>query len=456
MATLRTRTRWVTWNPDRRVVLLACIQPVGELIVDIDLIELSSGLVGLRRPGPSSIKGDVRATVVRLDLDQRILRVDPRVVVVPVRRLATLEVHPSVDRFVVPLVIDVDVVRVRRVGHNACVVERAVHDAALVAHHLPGLTEVVGSIQALVRIGRLDQSVNPVRHVGRDRKVRLPDQAAGKSLTLVFPGVTTVRRLPDAVFLRRRLHPGDDRPRLTTAHPHTGIDLVRIFGVELEIDRAHGVRGKEHLLPRLAGVPSTVDTSLIAFRPWIPESGDVGHIWIVRVNFDSAELTHLDQAPLLPRRSGIVGVVEAAANDHVRADSVRARPDVHHICVRWGYADRADRACLEVTVRDRTPRGPVVVGLPDATAGSTHVERQGVIRMSGYSRNTSTARRPNVAITEVGEGSLDLRHLLLAFDGHGGHRHRGKGKRKTCCNRRGTGREIRRTTAHDRYSKSNS
>ena len=81
-----------------RVVLLAAVKPVRELVVHREPVDLRGGLVLLRRPGLSPVEGDRSSPVVRGEHGLVVERVDPQVVVVHMRRLDRLPGAAAVDR----------------------------------------------------------------------------------------------------------------------------------------------------------------------------------------------------------------------------------------------------------------------------------------------------------------------------------------------------------------------
>src|SRR5688572_18040733 len=71
---------------DAAVVLLCAVDAVGQLVVDVNVVELAGHLVVDGAPGLAAVEGDVGAAVVALDHALRIGRIDPEVVVVAVQR----------------------------------------------------------------------------------------------------------------------------------------------------------------------------------------------------------------------------------------------------------------------------------------------------------------------------------------------------------------------------------
>ena len=118
-------------------VLLRAVDPVRELVVEADGIDLGRVLVELRRPRPAAVERDVGAAVVRLDEDVGVVRVDPHAVVVAVRRRLAAPALAAVGRFPERQVVDVDDVVARRIDVDVRVVEGPGDEAGLAAHLLP-------------------------------------------------------------------------------------------------------------------------------------------------------------------------------------------------------------------------------------------------------------------------------------------------------------------------------
>jgi hypothetical protein len=86
------------------------------LDIDPDAVDLRRDLVHLRRPGAPTIERDVGATVVRLDHRLAVVRIDPDVVIVPVRRAERRERPAAIGGLEEALGAGVDDVGVGRVG----------------------------------------------------------------------------------------------------------------------------------------------------------------------------------------------------------------------------------------------------------------------------------------------------------------------------------------------------
>ncbi|GBD16896.1 hypothetical protein HRbin26_01806 [bacterium HR26] len=177
---------------DRSVVLLGAVDPIGEAVVDGDVVHLGSRLVELGRPGTPAVEGDAGAAVVAVDHAMRVLRVDPVVVVVAVGRRHLGEGDAAVDRLPELEIEHPDGVGILRVGAEVVEVPGAPAQVALVAHALPGVAVVVGAEERAV-LG-LDDGPDAARFRCGGREADPSENALGQ-LGLpadLLPGVAAV------------------------------------------------------------------------------------------------------------------------------------------------------------------------------------------------------------------------------------------------------------------------
>src|SRR5207247_8745119 len=137
---------------------------IWKVVVGGDAIELRGGLVLERGPALAAVHGDRRATVVRLGHPQRIVRVDPEVVVVAVRRRDGRPRLPAVFRLVESDVDDVDAVGIFGISIDARVVPGALAEVAAVAGLGPRLAAAARAEHAA--FVRLDDGVDVLRSRG--------------------------------------------------------------------------------------------------------------------------------------------------------------------------------------------------------------------------------------------------------------------------------------------------
>src|SRR5262249_26982372 len=124
----------------RTTLLLAAVDPVGELVVGDDVVELGGRLVVPGTPGLAAVDGDDRPLIGRDEEDVRIVRADPDGVVVVAAGGAfeADERLPSVDRLIEADVGDIKQVFVLRVDLHLGEIAAAAPDAGLAADSHPG------------------------------------------------------------------------------------------------------------------------------------------------------------------------------------------------------------------------------------------------------------------------------------------------------------------------------
>ena len=229
------------------VVLLRRVQAIRKLIVGIHHVQLRRRLVHLRRPAPSAILGDVRAAVVGLDHDFRIVGIDPDHVVVTVRRRHGGERPPAVSRMVKRQLGDVHLVLVLRIHVHLVEVKRPRAQRLVVVHERPGRAGVGRAVEAALISLRLHLRVDHARIRLADVDPHLADQIVGQAPGCPGPVVAAVDGLVDAAFAGGAA--ADDRPGLALRAPRARIQLVRVRPVDCNGDGAGLFVDEEHLLP---------------------------------------------------------------------------------------------------------------------------------------------------------------------------------------------------------------
>ena len=77
-------------NRERAIVLLRAIHTIGPLVIRNNVVELRCRLIVERRPGAAAVEAHRGAAVVAFDHPHWILRIDPEIVIIAVRRLHLL------------------------------------------------------------------------------------------------------------------------------------------------------------------------------------------------------------------------------------------------------------------------------------------------------------------------------------------------------------------------------
>ena len=367
-------------HADARVVLLRGADPVGELAVDADAVELRGRLVVDRRPGLAAVQGDAGAAVVPLGHPPRVSGVDPQVVVVPVRGRDLGEGRPAVGRLPHPEVEDVEGVGVLGVGEDVAVVERAVDEVAAARHPLPVPAAVVGPVQP--GLFRLDDGPHPLRPGRGNGDADLPLDPLGKSRLVrqVLPGVAAVAGLVQAASGAAARHV----PEVAVRLPDRRVDDARVVRVHRQVDGPGPVAGEQDPLPVPAAVARAVHPALVVGAEQVAEGGDVHEVGVVRVDADLADVAGVLQPGMSPAAAAVRAAVHAVAPGDVEAGRRLPHAGVDDVGVGLGNRQGPDRGGVEVPVGDVLPVGAGVLRLPDPAGAGAEVEDRGLGGMAGH------------------------------------------------------------------------
>src|SRR5258705_8603913 len=110
----------LTRNNQSRIVLLCSIQLVRELIVRPNAVDFCGWLVHLCRPRPAAIRGDVCASIIRLNHDLAVVRIDPNVVIISVWSSKRKKSLSTINRLEESLGSSIDDLRIRRIYSESC------------------------------------------------------------------------------------------------------------------------------------------------------------------------------------------------------------------------------------------------------------------------------------------------------------------------------------------------
>ncbi len=128
------------------VILLSAVDVIGCAIIGSDMVELGGWLIVDRRPCCAAVERDFGAAVVAVNHAARVARVDPQIVIVAMRRGDLGEGLATVSRFPEIEVVDVDRVRILRVGGEVHVVPGARDQLRVVADLLPVRAVVIRAV----------------------------------------------------------------------------------------------------------------------------------------------------------------------------------------------------------------------------------------------------------------------------------------------------------------------
>jgi hypothetical protein len=123
---------------------------------------------------------------------------------------------------------------------------------------------------------------------------------------------------------------------------------------------------------------------------------------------------------MLPRASGVSGLVDAVADGQIGTDDGRPGADIDHVGVRWGHGDGANRAG-GLVVEQRCPVRTVIGRAPDAAVVVARVERVGLAGDASQRPGPAGTRGTDIPPAHVAE-----REIL------GGSRRAGCGHDREC------------------------
>ncbi len=391
------------------VVLGAAADVVeGERIVDAEAIELGDRQVLEEAPGGGAVEALVEAAVAADEVVVGVLRIDPDRMIVDVlglfaqaaKALAAVvgDLQKGVHR--------VDAVELVRIGEDLGVVVAA---RRMPGALLPAFAAVGGAEEAaLVGLG-LDDRVDDVRVLRREREADPADVPLGHPRVELAPGLAAVDRLVNG-----RLGPAaDERPDVAATLMRGSIDRIRVARVEQDVGDAGVVTDLEHLCPGLAGVGAAIDAALAAAAPQRPVSRHPDDARVARVDEDAADVLGLLENHLLPRLAAVERAIDTVAVGDAALVVVLAGADPDDVGVLRVDGQGADRVGA-FAVENRCPGRAGVGRLPDAARGRSDPPDLGAGRVDRHvSDPPGGESRPDRAQGETGERRAGERPLVF-------------------------------------------
>ena len=372
-------------QPGRGVVLLGAVDAIGPGFINRDPVDLRGRLVALVRPALAAVEGDVGAAVIGVDHHLRVVRVDPQIVVVAVRRAQPdVEGLAAVDRLVEAGVERVDGVLVLRVGVDVDVVPGALQQVAAAVHPTPVVATVIGAEHATLVVRSLHQDPHALAVGGRDRYGAAADHAFRQTAAELVPGGAAILAAVDAVVLGARV----DAPGVAARRPCGGQQDARVAGIDLDVDEAGVVVDVEDLLPAVATIGGLVDAAIFVVAEDVAEHCGPGGVVVAGVHDHLADVG-LEIENLVPALTGVRRAVDAVADGHVAARTCFTAAHIEDVAVRGSDGDGADGADAEEAVGDVLPAVAGVGRLPHAAAGAAEVVSERIIRDAGDRRRAS-------------------------------------------------------------------
>jgi len=308
----------------------------------------------------------------------------------PVRAPVLGDHHPGVQA--------VDSIRILRIGDDLVVVLRA--RGHVVVHLLPGGAGVGAAEEPAGLLGGLDDRVDGVRPLGRDRQPDATHVGLGQTALQLLPGVAAVGALVDA-GARAAV---DQRPDVTPPLVGRRVQDGGVAGVHDHVHDAGVLVDLQDQLPGLASVVGPVEPAVAPGTPEGAHGGHVDDIPVGRMYQDLADVHRLLQADVLPVLAAVSGAVDSVAVGDAALAVVLARADPDDVGIGRIDGDAAD-GIAALVVEDRLPRDARVVGLPDIPRADRDVPVVGIARVDGDVADASRHQcRADAAEFQAGKG----------------------------------------------------
>ena len=329
-----TEPTGATSDTNRRVILLRAVDAVREVVVSRDPIELRRRLVLISRPCGTAVVRHLSAAIVSDQHAFGILRINPQVVVVAVRRSNGREVRTAIVGTPEADVQHIHFVNVVRPGVDPGVVPGSLTQVAIFVHASPGFSRIVTAEQTAV--SRLNDCPNAVRIDRRDSNATNSDSALRQTAVLCnfLPRRPAVGTLPQPGTFSTTFQAVRSSKHL----PCRCVKHACVVWIEHNIHRARFVVGEQDTIPRLATVGRSEDPALLARSIQVTQCRYENDVGICGVDTDPRNVFRIFKADVFPVLATVDGLPHAVAAGHVTANSDFTAADVNR--VRVGFRNR--------------------------------------------------------------------------------------------------------------------
>ncbi len=256
--------------------------------------------------------------------------------------------HPGMEH--------VENILVRGIDPDAVIVKRTVAHVGFIVDDLPVETPV-SRTQENALLG-FHKSIDNLRFVHRKSDSHAPELSFGKPVFIreSLPGLSAVHRDVEAASGPT----GFKKPGPSTVLPHGRDDLIRIFRVHGHVRDSGFIVHKEDLLPGLSAVFCFEYAPFGIFSPRCAHRTHIGHIRVIRMKKDLADLFSLFQTEKFPGLSAVDREIDTPAHADAVAGSRLACSDPDNIGIGLVDRDSPDRR-HRLIVHDRRPGDPPVL-----------------------------------------------------------------------------------------------
>ena len=259
---------------------------------------------------------------------------------------------------------------------------------------------VGGLVEADRPLSRRNHGVEDVRIARGDRDVRLQD--GRKALAELRPGRSAVGRFEDA---HPRVPESLTLDEALLLRPERCVEDIRIARVEQHFVGAGVVVFEQHLREGPSAIGGAKHAALGVRAVRVTQHRDEEPIGVAGIHGDRRDHLAVAQAEVLPRASGVCGLVDPVADGQIGTDDARPGPDVDDAGVGRGDTDRADRAG-RLVIEQRHPVGAVVRRSPESAVVEAGIEGVRLAGNAGQRTGTSAASRADVAPAHLAEREL--------------------------------------------------
>jgi len=378
---------------DATAILLRAVHRIRKAIVGDDVLQLRRGLVIPCAPRLAAIDADGGALIRRQDHVRGISRINPELVIIVAAGGAANDRNrlAGIIRAVERDVRDVENIWILRIDGDVAEVPGAAGEPGVGALESPCVTTIVGTVEARF-LCVIDNCVNALT-IWRHSDAGASPIAVRKTRTdEALPGIAAIFGAEDSATCSVNGRIG--APRRTMRVPSRGQQSVGTIGCNGEIGDANFRALVEDFRPMVAAIGGLIDAALVIGTVRMSKRADVNDVCILRIDDNTADLTRVAQADILPAHAAIGGAVHSVAGGEVGANVGFSSTDVNDFGIRGSDGNSADRS-NGLTVEDGRPGYSRVRGLPDAATNRAEVKRAGIAGNSGGRDSAAAPERPD-------------------------------------------------------------
>jgi hypothetical protein len=153
---------------------------------------------------------------------------------------------------------------------------------------------------------------------------------------------------------------------MTSALVGSGIEDVRVSGIECDVADSSVVTDEERQLPALPTIFCFVETAFSALSPQGPLCSNINHVGVSGIYYDLADVFRLLKAHVFPAGTSISALVDAISVPHTSLTIVLPSSQPQGFRVHPVHSDTAN-GIRAIVVKDWCPGCAIINGLPDVS-----------------------------------------------------------------------------------------